>query len=73
MPPGGRDGEHLITRTELFREDANGHHDYYGKKLMFRHDDDGVEHLLVVDEDREDLCGWTEIDGGWVLENFTLV
>ena len=64
-----RNGEHLTTRTELFREDASGHHCYYNKKLMFRQDDDGVEYLLIVDEDREDLCGWTEIDGEWLLEN----
>ena len=63
-----RDEEHLMPKIELFREDAEGRHDYYGKKLMFRYDDDGVEHLLVVDKDREDLCGWTEIDGEWVLE-----
>ena len=63
-----RDEEHLMPKIELFREDAEGRHDYYGKKLMFRYDDDGVEHLLVVDKDREDLCGWIEIDGEWVLE-----
>ena len=68
IPSGSRDGEHG-TSTELFREDASGHHCYYNEKLMFRQDDDDVEYLLIVDKDREDLCGWTEIDGEWLLEN----